>query len=268
MTEGIRARDPEDGVKVLEFDSWRAFVEHMMGERTLYAGYVYRGQRDSDWDIWSTYDRLDDSGAVQFRLDRHLHHFRSAVRARRSPGERPPRTENDWWALGRHYGLATPLTDWTCSPFVALYFAYFESDFTADRRAVCALQGASVEERVRELLERQEIARADAVELFTSESDENLRMISQSGVFVKLPEGRDLESWIRQYFAGSEAEILIKYLLPNTEREECLRGLNRMNINHMTLFPDLAGAAAYCNLAQLIPAYIAGGYIKPTEQAD
>ena len=41
----------------------------------------------------------------------------------------PNDSEDNWWALGQHYGLATPLLDWVYSPYVCLtFFSFREAD--------------------------------------------------------------------------------------------------------------------------------------------
>jgi len=48
----------------------------------------------------------------------------------------------------------------------------------------------------------------------------------------------------------------LKLLIPGAQRDNFLRNLNLMNINHLTLFPDLFGAAHYSNLALDVDGYL------------
>ena len=62
------------------------------------------------------------------------------------------------------------------------------------------------------------------------------------------PDNRDIETWVSENFKDHNNEVvLLKMYIPDSDRIECLKALNRMNINHSTLFPDLFGAAKYVN---------------------
>ena len=79
-------------------------------------------------------------------------------------------------------------------------------------------------------------------------SDENQRLVSQSGLFTKAPILVPVDLWVPKAFEGSHAAILLRIKIPDAGRLSCLRTLNRMNINHLSLFPDLAGASRSTNL--------------------
>ena len=71
---------------------------------------------------------------------------------------------------------------------------------------------------------------------------------------MNMPPGSDLESNVRARFESESTPenphanpILTKIIIPNSGREDCLKYLNKMNINRMSLFPDLDGAASYIN---------------------
>ena len=51
-----------------------------------------------------------------------------------------------------------------------------------------------------------------------------------------------------QAFEGVAAPVLVRIEIQNGERLACLRALNRMNINHLSLFPDLSGASRSTNM--------------------
>ena len=87
-----------------------------------------------------------------------------------------------------------------------------------------------------------------SVRFYTPFSDENARVIGQNGLFSFSETGEELESLIAHTFQGQRTPVLRKMYLPNTERVQVLRGLEQMNINHLTLFPDLSGACNYANM--------------------
>jgi len=220
--------------------------------------YIWRGQRRSDWSLSSSLDRLFQRlslltagpDVLERRSKEHLESFKYATRGRR--GRNPaPLLENEWWALGQHFGLATPLLDWTRSPFAAAYFAFEESGTeSTDYRVVYGLDQHAVKRKSDELLEDQsfEEGRPPVIDFIDPMSDENQRLVSQSGLFTRAPIGTPIEQWVARAFESSAEAVLLRIEIPNVDRLTCLRALNRMNINHLSLFPDLGGASRSTNL--------------------
>jgi hypothetical protein len=186
--------------------------------------------------------------------------------------------ENDWWALGQHHGLATPLLDWSNSPFVAAFFAFDGADADqTDNRAIYALHQPTVEDLVADKITLEKNTykvRYDAGTLGMLDtiagppspspeivfvrplSDENSRLVSQRGLFTRNYSEETLEEWVsKNHPEGDNTLTLIKHIIPNIERTKCLQLLNRMNINPLSLFPDLSGASQYCNLTSVIKSY-------------
>jgi hypothetical protein len=79
-------------------------------------------------------------------------------------------------------------------------------------------------------------------------SDENPRLVSQGGLFTRAPIGISIEQWVERAFANLSGEVLLRIEIPNSDRLNCLRALSRMNLNHLSLFPDLSGASRSTNL--------------------
>ena len=97
---------------------------------------------------------------------------------------------------------------------------------------------------------------------FSPKGHANYRLTNQGGLFLKMPQNTDLESWVQKNFENDTYKlppdvgenlhpklILQKFIIPDNENEriECLTFLDHMNINRASLFPDLDGAARYVN---------------------
>jgi hypothetical protein len=250
----------EDGVVEIELFSWAYFGDFIYQRLLDYTTYIFRGQRRSDWSLESTLDRElrpSPAGARPGKLKAHLEAFQYAVRGRRGPNPSAIKDENDWWALGQHHGLSTPLLDWTASPYVAAFFA-FENTKPDDtrRRVVFALSRNTLQKKSGGIAKAfKGPGRPPIVEFHRPLSDDNARLVNQAGLFTRAPIGVDVESWIKERFAGEKHWLLIKLTIPGGDRAQCLKELNRMNINYLTLFPDLYGASRHCNTTIRIPRY-------------
>jgi hypothetical protein len=261
---GWERKAPTDGpIATYRLTSWSTYFDFLEAEvfnaslaPAAKRKYIWRGQRRSDWSLSSSLDRLFDklrsNGAVKVesRTREHLDSFMYATRGRR--GNNPANlSENEWWALGQHFGLATPLLDWTRSPFAAAYFAFeeFASDPT-DHRVVYGLDQNAVMLRNNELLNGPSLeqGRPAVIEFIDPMLDENQRLVSQGGLFTRAPIGTPIEHWVAGAFEGTSGVVLLRIEIPDLDRLTCLQALNRMNINHLSLFPDLTGASRSTNL--------------------
>ncbi|CAD73638.1 hypothetical protein RB4201 [Rhodopirellula baltica SH 1] len=276
------SRNVDRGVQTRTLDSWKDFYALIADDLSNKPAYIFRGQADADWLVDSSLDRLEKRfptkpnryGSIPQSFncppvsrERHLTAFRQAIRGRR--GSNPPQLDDDEsWALAQHHGLATPMLDWTLLPFAALFFA-FEDELVLDaggkmsppdNRAVFALSTSVIGEHSTES--------DPSPRLFSPTTETSSRLVAQSGLFLKMPKQTDLEGYVQKHFSNESSQtnlharaVLIKMVIKNDDRSGCLQMLNKMNINRMTLFPDLDGASRYINALWEIDFDTSLGYI-------
>jgi hypothetical protein len=221
-----------DGIEVAYLRKFKYFIDYIYEKRTDVGQFVFRGHRRDIYKLESTLERRlrgqpDKDRAIRDHLDR----FKLAARGRRGPNPVDYTNDDDWWALGQHNGLNTPLLDWTYSPFLAAYFAFYEtkSDDT-NKRVIFGLN--------REFLKSDK-----EIEFYIPDTDDNPRLLNQNRNKTDLP----IEEYIQKTYAGHSEVILLRVEIPKEERMAALEILETMNINHQTLFPDIFGAAIYAN---------------------
>lgn len=245
-------------IPVLRVNSWRQFIELLETPFFNEGGseLIFRGHRRYDWSLMPTLARTTKNNLLTTKLiDNQLNYFRRAIRGRIKDNSLIVNdNEDEIWAIGQHYGLYTPLLDWTYSPYVALFFAFSKKDDPMER----ANDYRAVYIANKKLLQDEEI-----VEFIDPKIDIYGRLVNQAGLFMKIPEEQTIEGKILDELQENEdfnnlsgeqiAQELAKYIckiyIKNDVKEQrmCLHNLRKMNIHHASLFPDLIGAAEYCN---------------------
>ena len=258
-----------NGVLEIQANSWKGFAEYVQDELVDYQGYIYRGQKEPR-ELLSKMDRIirekkNDSSINStrrvFRQVDVLQNFKYASRGKRGPSP-TELNENSWWALGQHYGLETPLLDWTESPFVAAFFAFVTPKVDiSSPRIIYAIHRSKIEKKSQDIKQKNPgtiLGGTKTIEIVSPLVDDNSRLSSQKGLFTKsLSLNLEIENWVKKQFNGIEEAIMIKIPIIEkvNDRESFLRFLNKMNINYLTLFPDLLGAAMHCNMQLEIDEY-------------
>jgi hypothetical protein len=244
--------------------SWGSFMEIVERYSLKQDLFSWRGQSDSSWRLESKLSR-DRPEMVQNPgwTSLHLSGFKHAALGRQFDLA-PEESENRWWAVGRHAGLATPLLDWSMSPYVAAFFAFWNegrkptskmcSVFCLNWRVLDSV-GAS-----RKAAEPNDYkALSDCLVLVHPHAHDNPPMTRQSGVFTRLyPPRTDLIAWVSEVWGSRVDRLLVRYDMPLSQRDVALRSLRRMNVHPASLFPDLRGSAEFCNLGLVVPRYAPG----------
>jgi hypothetical protein len=239
----------KDGVRQVTLTSWQEFSQTIL---TLQKGpgYVWRGQRQ-DWPLTSSFDRKVKVNGQDDRTNKlvaHLDRFKTRMN-KTFPNVLPPH-DIDIWALGQHYQLMSPLIDWSLSPYIAAYFAVAESPEPNDDsyRYVYGLSRS-----LRRLMTKQK----KAAKLLSTDRSvpfiEQLlypspRFTAQQGIFTKAFQGNDIHKYVLSFSRKRPSkQLIVKIIIPTSERSDCLRQLHLMNIDHISLLLDLRGVVDDCN---------------------
>lgn len=263
----ILPEQPSGRIPVTRIEHWRDFSSLLESPffNRVDTQCIFRGHRRFDWEMTPTLARVTENGIVTEEIARQqLDMFRKAIRGRIADhsllDDENEREHDELWSIGQHHGLMTPLLDWTYSPYVALFFAFAKEDQPDEKdnpyRAVYILNKTFIAD--------DELC--PDIRVFEPKKDDHGRLVSQAGLFTFSPYDATIENKLTEVLTdedfpddelktateGEQPGILAKYIckvyIKNEEQQECLKHLRRMNVHHASLFPDLIGAADYCNI--------------------
>lgn len=265
--------NPQPVIDVVSCRAFEEFVEKVRPHRYAMAR-VFRGQHDVNWKLQSLWDRwlsgrFQGPGPHNYdalfagRENRRefarmqLDAFRRGVAG--LPGVSADLLDADLrlWALGRHHGLVTPLLDWTESPYVATFFAFFDrlsathQGFEYGPGFAGPLVITPDPVAIWELYYDDRVIRNGEFEVYVARDASASRQKAQAGVLTYLMHESRLS--VEEYLEDRQLiQLLRRYEISGGVSMAALGSLRQMNISYGSLFPDLDGAAVEANLASLM----------------
>jgi hypothetical protein len=232
-------------IVIKEFSSWSQLKGFIDGTFAFYSNYVFRGHAEYNWKLESTLTRaikrLKNKTDFRTLVQNHLTTFKSNLRGRCN-FELNEISENELYAIGQHYGLLTPLLDLTFSPYVGLFFA-LQGVSKTKKRCLWAIEVSLVDE----INNLNPDPLSNIVELINPLTNDNQRLINQQGLFLKLPIQRTFEELVEKTDYIEDGTQLYQIVFPDKLTKDFLSRLNIMNINNLTLYPDLMGSSLHSN---------------------
>ncbi len=251
----------KDGVETVTLDKWSEFLSIAKKVKDK-PHYFWRGQRCHCrfWRLISSFDRkllLEGSANRTNELDKLLEKFKEKLSEIPDIKNINIYDENSIWAIGQHYGLSTPLLDWTASPFFGAFFAFFEKGTNCQTK-YRVIYGLNMALR---RMKRKDERFVDFLDLLKMENIKKLfnqdkRIDTQKSQLTKALNGISVKQHVFKYsnldknkddILKNKKVILLETLVPNKSRKTCLQYLKRVkNITYTKLFPDYSGAVTAC----------------------
>lgn len=221
------------------------FISNLDDRWTYKTRRVYRGHVSSDWKLLPGLFRIEEipitaGSRKEFEIilleefEKQATPFLKTI----------PKGILEWMALAQHHGLPTRLLDWTESPLTALFFAVddLKNSFSDRDGIVWSLSAFSFKNRPFATLdELDEIVRNQPVPIFFPHHTTS-RMSAQQGCFTIHIEVKDTTISLEDLALGGEKSLVLKkFVVPSVRKEDIRCELDKLGINHFTLFPDLDG---------------------------
>ena len=225
----FKGRVYEKGILKLKLSSWDQFNIITKIFLNNEADYFWRGHQDESWELKSLFDReiskksskdvlLPHISKRQDKLNEILKIFDQKLKEI-LPENANIIDDDEKWAIGQHYGLPTPLLDWTVSPHIAAFIAFRKKckKNQSENRVVYALSIS-----LQRLINKNKLklknhkagmvisSNTTSIDRFvdfldltnTCDDMQNIRLKAQQGRFTKALNGIDIKTRVMTRTAG------------------------------------------------------------------
>jgi hypothetical protein len=236
--------------------TWDGFLKRLSGLQKGRRRLLFRGHGDSRWSLETTLERHGRDGmplAEYYRMmATRVRPLMESSTGRRFeipsyPELEPLFQEYDEFSQrgfpaevcsylihARHHGFPSPLLDWTRSPYVAAFFAFAASNPTARHRSIYAWS--------RPMFRAGGTDEPELYQIGQYVRTHQRHSLQQCDYSFRATYHTKQKQWQftahEEAFAGDgiDAEHLIKFDLPSTERVKVLKFLDAFNLNAYSLF--------------------------------
>ena len=230
-----------------EIENLRKLIkDSKRNEYQLLSKTLFRGQRNAEWDLETTLERYSEKAYFVEEFNETLWAIAPATTSFTGKDwifdreislsdtyfSCPPNYE--FMSYTRHHGFPSPLLDWSQSMYVALFFA-FQNAKASDRVAIfCYVESLSSGKS-------GWVGAPQICELgpYVKSHQRHFTQQAQYTVAVKKKDKKWVYCPHKEAFdesKGLEQDLLYKFTLPGSLRDDVLTKLHEMNINAFTLY--------------------------------
>lgn len=264
--------------KEIKIESWQEFNE--MISHFHYNEWIYRGQRNSVWDLQSSLYReiqavknnptneecvaIENKILEEFYSSSHLYSKLIFDFPENANDKEMLQYKLEAFSVMQDYGTPTRLLDWTRSPYIATFFALdgVESDFSIYALNVKAIEDCNLKrfgedyDSYKHTIFSPECIR-DLIIYSYEPYQKNERLRTQQGVFlvpskVNITMDEILDEYNIKDGMLDGKDVTYKLTFNKENLQDYWYKLKQMNITHETIYPGLEGFCRSLKLHILI----------------
>ncbi|ELK5320546.1 FRG domain-containing protein [Vibrio vulnificus] len=207
---------------------------------------MYRGQSDIGWPLTPSIGRLHhvmNRKVIHSSWDSFEQSILTQFKRLSEPYlKSKPLTRLEWLVEAQHYGLSTPLLDWSTSPLKALYFAVENPLYDLKDAAVYVIQPDSVR------WESESLEAFRYLEFYFPKHT-NERIVAQDACFTVFPYPQttapldDLKN--ENSFSAKSLRSIRTIRIPSEQKEKLRKQLSDIGIHRMSMYPGLESVSKH-----------------------